>query len=323
MLQESAENSKNSTMSRLQGFKMVCEVIENYDLKKHSTFKIGGCAKRAFFPETEEEMVQLLTDLKEPVVLGGCSNVLVSDNGIDGDVIITTKMKHFETENNRIKARCGVKVPMLAREAEQKGLSGFEFMIGFPGSVGGAVYMNASAHSQSISDTFKKCCVFDLDNKKLLELNKDEMQFSYRKSVLQTKNYVLLNAEFELIPQAKEEISAIMQRNLEFRKGKQPSLTMPNAGSIFRNPPNDSAGRLLEKAGVKGLKQGGAQVWLGHANFIVNLENAAASDVLKLMNKMYNEVKNKYTIELVPEVKFVGTKTKEEEELWNTLLNQK
>ena len=98
---------------------------------------------------------------------------------------------------------------------------------------------------------------------------------------------------------------------------------MPNAGSIFRNPPNDSAGRLLEKAGVKGLKEGGAQVWLGHANFIVNIENATSKDVSKLMNKMYNEVKDKYTIKLVPEVKYIGIKSKEEEELWDTMLNKK
>lgn len=302
---------------------MLCEVIENYELKKHTSFKIGGCAKRAFFPSTVEEFEELLKTLENPLILGSCSNVLVSSQGIDNDVIITSKLNNFEVINNTISAQCGVKVPMLAREAEQKSLSGFEFMIGFPGSVGGAVYMNASAHSQAVSDTFKTCRVFDTETKKILELNKDEMKFSYRNSVLQEGRYILLDAKFELLPMSKEEISSIMNRNLEFRKGKQPSLAMPNAGSIFRNPPNDSAGRLLEKAGVKGLKEGGAQVWLGHANFIVNVENATSTDVSKLMNKMYNEVKEKYTIELVPEVKFVGIKSKEEEELWDTMLNKK
>ena len=232
-------------------------------------------------------------------------------------------MNGFEVVNNTITAQCGVKVPMLAREAEQNNLSGFEFMIGFPGSVGGAVYMNASAHSQAISDTFKVGRVFDTESKKVVELNKDEMKFGYRSSILQEGRYILLDAKFELLPVNKEEISSIMNRNLEFRKGKQPSLAMPNAGSIFRNPPNDSAGRLLEKAGVKGLKEGGAQVWLGHANFIVNIENATSKDVSKLMNKMYNEVKDKYTIKLVPEVKYIGIKSKEEEELWDTMLNKK
>ena len=302
---------------------MVCETIDNYELKKHTTFKIGGCAKRAFFPSDVEEFADLLQTQEHPIILGSCSNVLISSQGIDSDVIITTKMNHYEVKHNTITAQCGVKVPLLSREAERKSLSGFEFMIGFPGSVGGAVYMNASAHSQAISDTFKYCRVFDLKNKKILELNKDEMQFGYRRSVLQQGEFILLDAVFELLPYTKEEITAIMLRNLEFRKGKQPSLSMPNAGSIFKNPPNDSAGRLLEKAGVKGLKEGGAQVWLGHANFIVNVENATSKDVSQLMNKMYNEVRDKYTIELMPEVKFVGIKTTEEEEIWNTMLNKK
>lgn len=302
---------------------MTIETIENYELKKHTSFKIGGCAKRAFFPKNVEELSSLLGKLENPIVLGRCSNVLISSQGINEDVIMTSKMSGFEIVNNTITAQCGVKVPMLARAAEQNNLSGIEFMIGFPGSVGGAVCMNASAHSQSISDTFKVGRVFDTENKKVIELNKDEMKFTYRSSVLQEGRYILLDAKFELLPAAKEEISSIMNRNLEFRQDKQPSLTLPSAGSTFRNPPNDSAGRLLEKAGVKGLREGGAQVWLGHANFIINVENATSTDVSKLMNKMYNEVKDKYTIKLVPEVKYIGIKSKEEEELWDTMLNKK
>lgn len=302
---------------------MNCEYFENYDLKKHTTFKIGGCAKRVFFPTNIEQFCKLLDTLKNPLILGNCSNVLVSSQGVKEDVIMTTKLNAYDIEKNIVYAQCGVKVPMLAQEAEKNSLSGFEFMIGFPGSVGGAICMNASAHSQSISDTFKSCRIYDFDNKRVVDLNKDEMEFGYRSSILQKQNYILLEATFELRPIAKEEITSIMQRNLEFRKGKQPNLALPNVGSIFRNPPNDSAGRLLEKAGVKGLKIGGAQVWLGHANFIINTENASSTEVSQLMNKMYNEVKERYTIELIPEVKFIGIKNKEEEEIWNTLLNQK
>lgn len=302
---------------------MTCDYIENYELRNHTTFKIGGLAQRAFFPETTDEFCELLQTLNNPVILGNCSNVIVSSKGIEQDVILTSKLNKFESVNNILTAQCGVKVPMLSKEAESLSLSGLEFMIGFPGSVGGAVVMNASAHSQAVSDTFKSCHVFDICGKKVIELNKDEMHFGYRHSLLQEKNYILLDAKFELRPAPKEEITAIMQRNLDFRKDRQPSLVLPNAGSIFKNPPNDSAGRLLEKAGVKGLRQGGAQVWLGHANFIVNVENATSKDVSLLMNKMYNMVKEKYTIKLVPEVKFVGIKSKEEEDLWDTMLNQK
>ena len=304
---------------------MEYEVIENYELKKHTTFKIGGCAKRAFFPQTKEAFIELLKELPNPIVLGECSNVLISSEGIDADVILTTKLNNFSIENNKIFAQCGVKAPMLSKEAESKSLSGMEFMIGFPGSIGGAVFMNASAHSQAISDTFLSCHIFDTEKKEILELNKEEMNFSYRTSVMQKKPYILIDATFELRPDDKNEITSIMNRNLEFRKDRQPNLTIPNTGSIFRNPPNDSAGRLLEKAGVKGLKQGGAEVWTGHANFIVNTNNATSTDVLILMNKMYNEVKEKYTIELVPEVKFIRTigVSKTEDELWDTMLNKK
>ena len=301
---------------------ITCEIVENYELKNHSTFKIGGNAKRVFFPATTNEFVELLKELQNPIILGGCSNVLISSTGVNEDVIITTKLNTYKIENNRIYTTCGTKVPMLAREAEKLGLSGIEFMIGFPGTVGGAVCMNASAHSQSISDTFLSCKVFDKEKKEVIELKKEEMDFGYRHSILQEKPYILLEAVFELRPDDKNEITAIMQRNLDFRKGKQPNLAMPNVGSIFRNPQNDSAGRLLEKAGVKGLKHGGATVWLGHANFIINENNATSSDVSNLMCKMYNMVKEKYTIELVPEVKFVGIKSEEEEKLWNTMLKK-
>ena len=166
-----------------------CEFVENYELKKHSTFKIGGNAKRAFFPTSTEEFVELLKELQNPIVLGGCSNVLISSQGIEQDVILTTKLNTYKIENNRIQTQCGVKVPMLAKEAENNGLSGIEFMIGFPGTVGGAVCMNASAHSQSISDTFLSCKIFDTEKKEVIELKKDEMNFGYRHSILQEKPY--------------------------------------------------------------------------------------------------------------------------------------
>lgn len=296
--------------------------FENYELKKHTTFKIGGCAKKVWFPNTEEEFVYLLSTLKEPIVLGGCSNVLVSSAGVDNDVILTTDLRDFSIDGNIITAQCGVKAPLLSQEAQKHGLSGFEFMIGFPGTVGGIVHMNASAHSQSVSDTCFSAKVFDADSKSVLNLSKTELAFKYRSSILDKKNYILLSAKFELKIDDKEQIQALMKRNLEFRKTKQPNLTTPNAGSTFKNPPNDSAGRLLELAGAKTLSIGGAKVWSGHANFVVNTGNAVSKDISHIMNKMYNMVKEKYTIELEPEVKFIGIRDKEEEELWNTMLKK-
>lgn len=296
--------------------------FENYELKKHTTFKIGGKARKVWFPESIDEFCELLKTVKNPIVLGNCSNVLISSQGVDSDVIITTSMKNFSVEKNIITAECGVKAPMLARAAQEAGLSGFEFMI-FPGSVGGVVYMNASAHNQFVSDTCVEAEVFDIETGKILNLNKKELNFSYRHSILQEKKYILLRAKFEMKIGEKEAVTALMERNTAFRKDKQPNLAQPNAGSVFKNPENDSAGRLLEKAGAKGLAEGSACVWHGHANFIVNNGGASSRDVSNLMNKMYNIVKEKYRIELTPEIEYIGTPEKDEKVIWDTMLKRK
>ncbi len=298
------------------------KVFEDYELKKHTTFKIGGKARKVCFPENVEEFCELLKTIKSPIVLGNCSNVLVSSQGVDSDVIITTSMKNFTLEKNIITAECGVKAPMLAKIAQEASLSGFEFMI-FPGSVGGVVYMNASAHNQFVSDTCVEADVFDLESGKVLTLNAQQMNFSYRHSVLQEKKYVLLKAKFAMKIAEKSAVDALVERNINFRKNKQPSLAQPNAGSVFKNPENDSAGRLLEKAGAKAFSQGDACVWHDHANFIVNKGSASSKDVSNLMYKMYNVVKEKYRIELTPEIEYIGTPEKDEKEIWDTMLKRK
>ena len=298
------------------------QFFENYELKKHTTFKIGGKARKVWFPENVGEFCELLKTLKNPIILGNCSNVLISSQGVDSDVIITTSMKNFSVEKNIITAECGVKAPMLARAAQEAGLSGFEFMI-FPGTVGGVVYMNASAHNQFVSDTCVEADVFDIESGKVLTLNAKQMNFSYRHSILQEKKYVLLKAKFEMKISDKAAVDALVERNISFRKNKQPNLAQPNAGSVFKNPENDSAGRLLEKAGAKALLQGDACVWCDHANFIVNNGNASSKDVSNLMNKMYNVVKEKYRIELTPEIEYIGTPEKDEKVIWDTMLKRK
>ncbi len=295
------------------------EIKQNYELKKHTTFKIGGEAKCVYFPKTVDELVELLTKKEKPILLGSCSNVLISSYGIDDEVIITSKITQYSFEGNRLTTSCGTKGPLLSKECYNLGLSGLEFMIGFPGSIGGMIYMNASAHNQAISDNFVSCKVFDLDTKKVLSLKRADMNFKYRKSILSEKNYILLSADFEFKEDEKEKINEMMQKNLEFRKTKQPSLVLPNVGSSFKNPENDSAGRLLDQAGAKGLEVGGAKVWENHANFIVNFNNSTSKDVLNLMLKMYDIVREKYSIELQPEVKFIGKRDEEEVRIWNIL----
>ena len=208
---------------------------------------------------------------------------------------------------------------MASNEVLKHSLSGFEFMIGFPGSIGGEVYMNASAKEQAISDYLKCAKVFDLDTKEVLTLSKEELEFGYRSSICQRKNYIVLSAEFELEEKPQEEIKARMNFNLTFRKNHQPSLALPNCGSVFKNPENNSAGKLLDSVGAKNLTVGGAKVWDNHANFIINFDNATSEDILNLMLLMYNKVKEKYDIKLSPEVVYLGNNSEIEEKIWKTL----
>lgn len=302
---------------------MDIEVKENHPIKNLTSFKIGGNIERLYFPKTQQEFVHLLKTLKNPLIFGQWSNVLISSSGIKNDVISTSKLDKIEIKGTKVIVDCGVKGPMLSQKALEKGLSGFEFMIGFPGSIGGNIYMNASAHAQCISDYLTSVCVFDTIKKEVLVIAKKDLGFDYRTSILQKKPYIVLSAEFDLKKAPKEEIETLIKRNLEFRKTHQPTLALPNAGSIFKNPPNDSAGRLLDKAGVKDFLVGGAKVWENHANFVVNTGNATSEDVLELMLKMFEEVKNKYTLELSPEVKFFGEKSEREVEICNILYSQK
>lgn len=294
---------------------MQVEFRENYDIKKHTTFKIGGLVNKVWFPKTQQELVFLLKDLKDYIILGNCSNVLISSKGFKGNLILTTEMRHFEINGTRVITDCGVKGPLLSQKTCEAGLSGFEFMIGFPGTIGGEVYMNASCHGQCISDYLIRCCLFDKKKKEIIYKEKSEMGFDYRKSILQNDNFIVLGAEFDLKRANKDEIKTLMDRNLSTRRNIQPTLVNPNAGSVFKNPKNDSAGRLLDKAGVKDFDLENVKVWDNHANFIVNKGNATSEDVLELMVKMYNTVKEKFTIELEPEIVFIGDKTKKEDEL--------
>jgi len=293
---------------------------KDFDIKNLTSFKTGGKIKEVFFPETIEDF--LLPEMpNSQYVFGNLSNTLVSSFGCNKKIILTTKMNTVKIEGTRIIANCGVKGPKLAQIACENELSGIEFMIGFPGSIGGEVYMNASARAQAISDTLIYVTCLDA-NGKIVKFSKDEMDFEYRSSRCKKDKLTVLQAEFELTKTPKEEIQSKMNENLAFRKAHQPSLALPNCGSIFKNPPGESAGRLLESIGAKTLKSGGARVWENHANFIVNDQNGTSTDILKLMHQMQTKVTEKYNIKLEPEIVFLNGENKEENELWE-ILNKK
>lgn len=284
----------------------------DFEIKHLTAFKIGGRIRKVFFPESVDEFVEVLKNNPDAKVFGNLSNTLVSSYGYDGTLILTTKMNAISFNNTKVTVDCGVKGPLLSQEAAKRGLSGFEFMIGFPGSVGGNTCMNASANGQSISDKILSVTCFDGEVK---TFTKDEMQFGYRKSICQEKDLVVLQAEFNLKQSTIDAVEAKMSENLSFRKAHQPSMTLPNCGSIFKNPDGDSAGRLLEASGAKSMFAGGVRVWENHANFIVNDRAGSSTDVLELMCKMSDAVENKFGIKLMSEVKFLGGNNEKEVEL--------
>lgn len=291
---------------------------KNFNIKKLTSFKTGGEISEVFFPETVEECVSLLSENNDILVLGNLSNTLISDDGYRGKIILTTKMNNFSIEGTKVIADCGVKGPKLSQEVCSAGLSGFEFMVGFPGSIGGEVYMNASANSQAISDKLSFVTCYSKDNG-VVKYSKEEMAFDYRTSRCQKEDLIVLQAEFELEQKDSNKIKSQMDTNLEFRKNHQPSLALPNCGSIFKNPIGDSAGRLLDSIGAKELSYGGVRVWENHANFIVNDKNGTSLDILQLMYDMCTKVKERYNIELDPEIKFLGGNNEEENKLWQKL----
>ena len=292
---------------------------KDFDIKNLTTFKTGGKIGEVFFPQNLAEIKNILLNEKDKIqVFGNLSNTIVSTDGYDGKIVITTKMDKIQINGTKVTVDAGVKGPKIAQVVQKEGLSGFEFMIGFPGSVGGNVYMNASANGQCISDKFIKAECWSKE-KGFFTLQKDEMKFGYRSSVCQLDNIIVLNAEFELDKRNPAIIQKQMEENLAFRRAHQPSLSLPNCGSVFKNPEGNSAGRLLDEVGAKTFISGGARVWENHANFIINYNNGTSEDILNLMYKMYTEVKEKFEIELRPEVKYLGNKNTREVELCKIL----
>ena len=295
------------------------EYIEkDYDIKNSTTFKIGGKIDEAYFPDNVDEFVRLLQKYPNIPVLGNLSNTLISSAGYEGKVILTHKMDKITIDGNKVTAECGVNGPKLSQEVCKAGLSGLEFMIGFPGSIGGEVYMNASAHGQCISDHIVSVLCFSRKIG-LMTIEKDRMGFDYRSSRCEKDDLIVLKAEFELEQKNSEEIKKQMDENLDFRRKHQPTLALPNCGSIFKNPPCNPAGKLLESVGAKEIMIGDARVWRNHSNFIINTGNGNSLDVLQLMYEMQKRVKEVYNIELEPEIKYLGNKSKEEIKLWQKL----
>ncbi|MFZ7104954.1 MAG: UDP-N-acetylmuramate dehydrogenase [Peptococcaceae bacterium] len=277
-------------------------------LSRHTTWRIGGPADLFFIPADRSDLsagLQFGAKYQLPVtIIGGGSNLLVRDEGIRGMVIRMTDLRNIQFTDEFLKAGGGVRLPYLAREIVRRGLTGLEFAAGIPGTVGGAVIMNAGAHGGSMHDVVENVVAMDYQGN-ILDLSKKDLEFSYRNSRLKGSNLIVIEVHLKLKSGDAAESQTIIKRNLEFRNLKQP-WEYPNGGSVFKNPPGDSAGRMIDSVGAKGWQVGNAQVSEKHANFIINLGGATCSEVLALMEKINHAVYGKFGVLLEPEILVLG-----------------
>lgn len=299
-LNKIAESLKN-------GVKGTIKISE--PMSRHTTWQVGGPADLFFTPKDWADLEKALNyanSLKIPItIIGGGSNLLIKDSGLRGLVIATGGLKNLEINGEDIRAEGGVKLPYLAAQAAGKGLTGLEFAAGIPGTVGGAIVMNAGAHGYSMQNIITSVVVMDYQGR-LSCFSNEDLAFTYRKShKLMNHNYIVIETNLKLSRSDSTEIKRKTTDNLAFRQAKQP-WEYPNAGSVFKNPPGDSAGRLIEAIGAKGWQIGGAQVSEKHANFIVNLGGASSDDFLTLIKKIQINVYEKFQINLEPEIKIMG-----------------
>lgn len=288
-----------------------CIIKPQVSLSSYTSYRVGGPAEWYVAPRSLESLEASVEYAKERelaiTLLGAGSNLLVSDNGIPGLVIATRHMRYsnFEAETGLVTFAAGESIPALAWAAAERGWEGFEWAVGIPGTIGGAVVMNAGAHNSCIADILVSAEVLTPDGT-LKTMTRDELNYSYRTSVLQGSNLIVTQATLQLQPGADPEVvTATTKQHKKQRLSTQP-YHLPSCGSVFRNPKPHSAGRLIEELGLKGFQIGQAQVAQRHANFIVNCGGATANDIFNLIRHVQHQVQARWSIGLHPEVKMLG-----------------
>lgn len=277
-------------------------------MKKHTTFRVGGPADVLVQPD-ETALAAILALCRQYYVpysfIGNGSNLLVGDKGIRGVVIeMTDPMGNIEVHGTRITAQAGAMLSKIANTAASNGLGGMEFAAGIPGSVGGAVVMNAGAYGGEMKDIIEKVYVLD-ENGAQLELDRDALDLGYRHSCIPEKKYIVTKVVLELVPRNEAEIRSEMKELNEKRAEKQP-LQYPSAGSTFKRPEGYFAGKLIMDAGLRGYQVGGAQVSEKHCGFVINKGDATAADICQLMRDVSDKVQAQFGVVLEPEVKMIG-----------------
>lgn len=274
-------------------------------LSSHTTFRIGGDASLFVSPADEDQLIGVISYLEKNGIryflLGKGSNVLFDDAGYDGAVVSTSKLDKISVCGNEITAQCGASFTYLASVAAENSLSGLEFAYGIPGSVGGAVFMNAGAYGSETAAVLKSSRYLDISDCTVKTLPLEEHLFGYRDSVFRHRRFIHLSSVFALQAGDKAQIRAYMNELMQRRRDKQP-LEYPSAGSVFKRYPGRYTAQMIDEAGLRGLSVGGAQVSEKHAGFIVNKGNATSSDVIALVGKVREAIRDKYGIEIECEI---------------------
>ncbi len=284
--------------------------VSNYPLGKINTFKIGGCAKFFAQPSSQKQLLKLLGFAKEKnlplLVMGKGSNLLLSDKGWDGLVLnISSFFSDLKWEKMHAHCLSGMSLDKLISEAVKKGCSGLEYLSGIPGTVGGAVAMNAGAYDSCIAHSLISVRVLDPATAEVSCVDRDELELGYRTSLVKKNGLIVLSAKFRFSLCDTAKLAAVRKDVLKRRKEKQP-LELPNCGSVFKRPHGNYAGTLIEKCSLKGYRCGDVEISSKHANFIVNRGNGKAEDVLRVINHVRRTVYEKFGILLEPEVIFAG-----------------
>lgn len=283
-------------------------IIIDAEMKKYVHFKVGGPADILLIPQSKEQVFKTIEICREKnipfYVVGNGSNLLVKDGGVKGVVIKLNDVKNIKVMENRVEAECGAMLKDVSNAALNSALTGFEFACGIPGTIGGAVFMNAGAYNGEISHVIECAEVID-DKNNIVVLSKNELELGYRSSIVMKKNYIVLSATFKLENGDGKQIKNIVDDLTCKRESKQP-LEYPSAGSTFKRPEGYFAGKLIQDAGLKGYSIGGAAVSEKHSGFVINKNKATAKDILDLISHIQDEVKKQFDVDLHPEVRIIG-----------------
>lgn len=277
-------------------------------LNQYVNFKVGGPADILLTPKNKEQILKTVSICKENnipfYVIGNGSNLLVKDGGFRGVVILLTNVKNITVDGERVIAECGAMLKQVSDKAVENSLTGFEFACGIPGTVGGAVFMNAGAYDGEMSNVIESADVID-ENGEVITLSKEQLELGYRCSIVMKKGYVVLSAVFKLTKGTVKTIKELVDDLTNKRESKQP-LEYPSAGSTFKRPVGYFAGKLIQDAGLKGYSIGGAAISEKHSGFVINKGGATAKDILDLIHHIQSEVKKQFDVELHTEVRIIG-----------------